>query len=288
VATLYRVIASGVFFILLAQVFPVFYFPATCGPGALRFCGRKFETLLFCGVLSLMLFFIPLRFWAVFAAAAALSGFFAGGFMRSARKYFAVFFGIFFTLLTAWLLFCAFSGREVVSVFFSKISRILLYTFAGQGELAPGRAFAFRMVQIIPAAVFIFAVLGFFLNTYVIRFLLKDEPVSRGGKNLFQKKIAIIPAPVYLLIASIIGEIFFRNSFSRYIAGNVLVISVFFFFLAGMGIFRFILAKVSVPVYLRDFCVIFLVFMYPVPAVTGILNVWVDFKKRIRGEGGIK
>ena len=273
---LFRVISSFIFFIFLAQVFPVFYFPASCGLGVLASYDRKSDALLFCGVLAAVLFFIPSGFWAVFAAVTALSGFFAGRSLKKAGKYFAVFSGVFSGLLTLWLLFYVFSKLDFTAVFLNKISRVLLYTFAGQKEMALKRSFAFETAEILPAVVFMFAVAGFFLNTGIIGFLLK------GGKDIFQDKATIIPAPVYLLTGSIVGGIFFSGPFSRFVFKNVFVISVFFFFIAGMKILWFLLSRHGVPAFFKIGFMIFFVFIYPFPAVTGILNTWIDFKGKIK------
>ncbi|MFH1352899.1 MAG: DUF2232 domain-containing protein [bacterium] len=274
----FRVISSFIFFVFLAQVFPVFYFPGSCGLGVLASYGRKSEVLLFCGVLAAGIFFIPSRFWAVFAAVTALSGFFAGRSLKPAGKYFAVFSGVFSGLLTLWMLFYVFSKLDFTAAFFNKISRVLLYTFAGQKEMALEKeigSFAFETAEILPAIVFMFAAAGFFLNTGIIGFLLK------GGKDIFQDT-AIIPAPIYLLTGSIAGGIFFSGPFSRFVFKNVFVISVFFFFIKGMEILWFLLSRYGVPAFFKVGFMIFFVFIYPVPAVTGILDTWIDFRGKIK------
>ncbi|MFH1956933.1 MAG: hypothetical protein ABIJ15_00465 [bacterium] len=267
----FRVISSFIFFVFLAQVFPVFYFPGSCGLGVLRSYGRNSEVVLFCGVLAAAIFFIPSGFWAVFAAVTALSGFFAGRSLKTAGKYFAVFSGVFSGLLTLWLLFYVFSKLDFTDAFLNKISRVLLYTFAGQKEMVLEGSFAFETAEILPAIVFMFAVAGFFLNTGIIGFLLK------GGKDIFQDT-AIIPAPIYLLTGSIAGGFFYESPFSRFVFKNVFVISVFFFFIKGLEIFWFLLSRHGVPAFFKVGFMIFFVFIYPVPAVTGILNTWIDFR----------
>jgi len=212
---------------------------------------------------------------AVFAGITALSGFFAGGYLKKAGKYFAVFSGVFSGLLTLWMLFYVFLGRDFTAALLNKISVVLLYAFAGQKEMALDGSLAFETLELLPAVVFMFAVAGFFLNAAAIRFLLKSERVLQG-------KVSIIPAPVYLLAGSIAGRILFSNSFCSMVCKNVFIISVFVFFIAGMNILWLLLSRYNVPLFFKPGFMIFFVFAYPVPVVAGILNTWLDFNRKVK------
>jgi len=282
--------AALAFCFLLAlggRLFPLLYFPAACIPGLYGAYQKNASAFLTLLALGAVFYFSAPPLSAIIATAAAAAGFAAGMNVSSSKKYFRTLVSVFFSALTVWLLLYIRSGADVLPLFWSKISRIFIFSMAGRADnYESASSMAFTTLKILPALAAMFVTAGFLINVYIMK--------AMGGSNAKRimdgSAFRALPAYVFPLIISLAGAVFhpagfFPDSASiiRVISVNILLAALFMFFISGLGIYWFLMKESNTPSAARVFFTGILVFLYPVPAITGILDRWIDFRKMITG-----
>ncbi|MCD6310894.1 MAG: hypothetical protein J7M11_00325, partial [Elusimicrobia bacterium] len=243
-------------------------------------------------------FFLLLALGAAFVAAtaslpgflifgAAASGCTAAGLLKNPagyfRKLFAGFFGAAAALIAVGCAWSLISAPEI----FRAMSKIFLFSLAGNTKIiADSQAvmLAEKAFRLVPAMALIVLTAGYFLNLMFMGFMTGKSPA-------FDKAAEGVPASVYVLSFALAAGIARQYFWVGYLSENLLTLSVFFFFVTGLGIIWAALKSFGAGPFLRALLTGSFVFFWPAAAAIGVMGKWVKFKKikkKISGKSGLK
>ena len=279
---------TGVMLSLAGHLIPFFYFPAAAGLGLLSHQKNAKGALICCAGMIPAILINPSEVSVILAVIVICACIISSAYLESSGKYFSIFFAVFFSMMTLCLAAGFASGWDIISILISRLSRVMLYTFAGQHEMTLNEPLggiiheSFRMLPSFIAALFMVV---FILNRRTILLL------SKNRKRLLKGNIPLSSAPVFLFSASVAGMIFVKAPYWQFIFRNLLFVTVFIFFLRGMGILYFIASRPGMSFFTKNLILpvlmILFVILHPIPVSIGIMDIWINFRKKFRPDKGL-
>jgi uncharacterized protein YybS (DUF2232 family) len=160
-----------------------------------------------------------------------------------------------------------------------------------EGSPAEGEAFRSRIGDIgtaffhlLPSLAFIGTAFTVFLNVIAGRFFSRrtGRPYPELG-DLSRWRLSDFMIWPLLLAA---GALLIPGEAVRWTAINVLIVFLFLYFLQGLSVVSFFFRKKNVPLFLRGAGYV-LIFLHQIPLMVvclfGITDVWLDFRKILKG-----